>query len=112
MSKGGVDMKRFKILHCWEHPYSDHHILRAQSLASHIRNYEQTQFGKVEVKKKVSATDYASRRGLVFFMDFWYRGNETYPSGDHIDLWDKNKMCSGSPSYFEDSKEVWFWDIV
>ena len=114
LKKGGVDMTRFKLSTCSPtHPASECHFTWSESLAQHIRWSERKQFGNVEIKKNVKAEDYATRTGLVFFKDFWYRrGEKKYPTGDHIDLWDKNKMCSGNPSYFEESKEVWFWDIA
>jgi hypothetical protein len=113
LRKGGVDMKRFKIAACSLHAVSECHFTWSEGLAQHIRFNEQKQFGKVEIKKGVTAFDYSTRRGLVFFKDFWYRqGEKKYPTGDHIDLWDKDQMCSGDPSYFEESKEVWFWDLA
>jgi hypothetical protein len=55
----------------------------------------------------VSARDYATRQGLVLFRHFWGAGN----LGNHIDLWDGEGMTHGDASYFDRSREVWFWDL-
>jgi len=47
--------------------------------------------------------------GIVFFKDFWGRGNQ----GDHIDVWDGEKMPkdSGANSYFSHAKMYGFGDF-
>ncbi len=34
------------------------------------------------------------RTGIVFFKDYWRRGNQQALTGDHIDLWDGNELAS------------------
>ncbi len=37
-----------------------------------------------------------NERGIVFFKDFWRRGNETFANrtGDHIDLWNGKRLTA------------------
>ncbi|MCG8156530.1 hypothetical protein JMY81_14865 [Brenneria goodwinii] len=65
---------------------------------------------------------------MIFFKDFWRRGNESFPnrSGDHIDLWNGTRLTTklsylriqwgvsieGIASDFFDSKEIWFWKVI
>ena len=69
--------------------------------------------------------DLDGKTGIIFFKDYWQRGNESLPnrSGDHIDLWNEDEITSGgmtSRSIYEffgvvsdlnKSKEVWFWEV-
>ena len=33
------------------------------------------------------------RTGIAFFKDYWFRdGDKKYPTGDHIDLWNRNRL--------------------
>ena len=54
-----------------------------------------------------SAQYFYGRRGIVAFLNFWGSGNQ----GDHVDLWDGEKIAYGNPSYFERSQEIWFWEL-
>lgn len=65
------------------------------------------------------------RTGLIYFKDYWRRGNESFGnrSGDHIDLWNKSEIIDASMLYrsviewlglvsdLNKSKEIWFWEI-
>lgn len=91
-----------------------------------LKNSPPPGFGKAE---KISPGNFQSalkgRTGVVFFQDFWRRGNEseTHRSGDHIDLWNKSKITSSSMwwrsviEYFDivsdlnSSKAVLFWEV-
>lgn len=79
--------------------------------------------------KKVQAesfqNDLSDKTGVIFFKDYWQRGAESFESrsGDHIDLWNKNKITNGGMfmrsiyelfgvvSDLNKSKEVWFWEV-
>ncbi|MEJ2621007.1 MAG: T6SS effector amidase Tae4 family protein [Candidatus Thiodiazotropha sp.] len=83
-------------------------------------------FGKCET---ISSADFQSklndRTGVVFFKDYWLRGNESQAnrSGDHIDLWNRSRTTSSSKLWrgiieifgvFSDlnaSKSIWFWEV-
>ncbi len=108
--RSAVDLSSFKKVRCWFHDKSEEHILRAEELANWMKT-QKTQFGEVDIKKKsdnISDADYKGKTGIAFFMNFWGPGN----SGDHIDLWNKDKMAKGSPDYFSLSQEVWFWELA
>jgi hypothetical protein len=103
---GGVNMSKYKGVHCWFAGHGARHLLRGEELAAFMRRYPAV-FGQVEIKKNVNADAYHGRKGLIFCRNFWGPGNQ----GDHIDLWKLNMMRSGAPAYIERSEEVWFWQI-
>jgi hypothetical protein len=81
---------------------------------------------KIDVKnfEKVLKTE----RGIIFFKDYWRRGNENFlnRSGDHIDLWNGERLTSklsyfrinwglnieGFWSSFANAREIWFWSVI
>lgn len=82
--------------------------------------------GKVEkINPSTFQDDLDGRTGIIFFKDYWTRGNESFSnrSGDHIDLWNKNEITSssmfvrgiieffGRVSDLNESKEIWFWEV-
>jgi hypothetical protein len=102
----GVDLKAFKGARCWYQGHQ-HHVLRAQELADWLRTTPSL-LGPVEIRRKVTSSDYLGRTGLVFFKNFWGEGNQ----GDHIDLWDGDELRAGATDYFERSEQVWFWPLA
>ncbi|WP_202632390.1 T6SS effector amidase Tae4 family protein [Cronobacter malonaticus] len=66
--------------------------------------------------------------GIIFFKDYFRRGSESFNnrSGDHIDLWNGERVTSRSSylriqwglhwegylSDFFNSREIWFWKII
>jgi hypothetical protein len=67
----------------------------------------------VEVSRRINGEqktfeEYLGRSGIVAFINFWGPGNQ----GDHIDLWNGQKLAWGSDGYFELSEEIWFWPIA
>lgn len=65
------------------------------------------------------------KTGVIFFKDYWQRGNETFEnrSGDHIDLWNQTRLTGrpmwlreineffGAQSDLNKAKEIWFWEV-
>jgi len=118
-----------KLEFCWHHPKQDGHILRAEELANALHR---TRIPSVSVTQKVNqARDFAielrGKTGIIFFKDYWRRGTEAQPSGDHIDLWNGSNITDGALSYlrvqfglhwegrisdFRKSKEIWFWSVI
>jgi hypothetical protein len=134
--QNNIKLKSFKGAKCYSKcPSGDNiHAIRAQELANWIdkkpiagcpksmsgltgSNFEQ----KVEGKT-----------GIIFFQDYWHRSGEkgNNRTGDHIDLWNKNKLASIGlvltwarrtfPDFSENwldmsdlrkSKKVLFWEI-
>lgn len=100
--------------------------LRAEDLAIWLIKA----LGKPEIIKggDNAADAVMGRKGIVFFKDFWTRGEpphqERYEdrSGDHLDLWNgsrlPNKAVYGTlvatleyGHYFTQAREVWFWEL-
>lgn len=98
MKKSGVDFTTFpQKRKCWIHPGQDH-ILAAAELAdwiqkSNIPNLLTTEnITGLQWRSKV-----VSRTGIICFEDYYLRSDGS--RGDHIDLWNKNKL-TGIGSYF------------
>ena len=113
LSDAGLELRGFRGARCW-HGHAGRHLLRAQELASWLRLPLQTrQFSDARLSRArrtriaISSADYAGRSGIVFFQNFWGRGNQ----GDHIDLWDGSDVRTGATDYFSRAEEVWFWGI-
>lgn len=114
---------------CWSHTGARHVIL-AEDLAGWLAKSPPPGFGKPE---KIPPTTFqkalAGRTGMVFFKDYWQRstksGKESFEnrSGDHIDLWNKNRITEGSMAYravieflglvsdLNKSREILFWEV-
>ncbi len=105
LTAAGVSMRTLRGARCW-HGHGRKHVLRAQELASWLKT-QIAQIGRVSVQKNVTHTDFAGKKGIVFFRNFWGRGGQ----GDHIDLWDGSRVRKGKLDYFQRSQEVWFWPI-
>jgi len=101
----GISLGSFKGVYCW-HRHGKRHVLRAQELANWLARQPHL-FGPLT--KIHSVAQAKGEMGIVFFKDFGGRGNQ----GDHIDVWDGEKMPkkSGHNSYFARTKEVWFWRL-
>ncbi|MDE8601442.1 type VI secretion system amidase effector protein Tae4 [Marinomonas sp. RSW2] len=123
--KSGVSTNSAKVKKCWSHQ-GGKHILLAEEMAKWLNT---ANIGGINRVEKISPTsfqkDLDGRTGIIFFKDYWQRGNESLDnrSGDHIDLWNKNEISStgmfmrsiyeffGAVSDLNKSKEVWFWEI-
>ena len=125
LALSGVDTRVLHVRHCWFHPNSKGHILRAQELASALAKAHFTGVGKMQ---KVDPTnfqcDLRHQSGIIFFKDFWLRAGETIAgrSGDHIDLWNGSRLTDwqtwltiscwlGVRLTYPRSREIWFWPV-
>lgn len=85
--------------------------------AESLANYLYVKFGKNKTRRVFIINRNATqggaakkqlmhRKGIIFF-----RNIEGFRNGigDHIDLWDGQQTTSGE--YFNDSVEIWFWEI-
>lgn len=123
--KCGVSTAGATAKKCWSHQGMKH-ILLAEELAAWLNKSNIGGLSKVEKISPASfQKDLQDKTGIIFFKDYWRRGSESFPnrSGDHIDLWNKNKISSssmftrgileffGRVSDFSDSKEIWFWEV-
>lgn len=108
LQKANIPLSSFKGARCYPgHNHNQSHILRAEELANWLKR-QIHYFGKVDIRRNVTAAQYADKTGIALFRNF-YGGNN---QGDHIDLWNKSKMTRGHESYFALSQEVWFWEIT
>ena len=115
--------------HCWHHDKSEGHVIRAEELANGLRGYH---LGGMQKLVKKTGKDFKkelrSKKGIIFFKDYWRRGKESYRnrSGDHIDLWNGYRLTDwktwariqfnlsweGVWSDYRKSKEIWFWGVM
>ena len=123
--RSGIQVSSCPGTKCWSHSGSKH-LLLANDLAVWLAKTPPTGIGR---KEKIKAGSFqqklSGRTGIVFFKDYWTRGNESFEnrSGDHIDLWNKYKITGGSMFYrsiielfgfvsdLNKSREIWFWEI-
>jgi len=123
--KSGVDLSTYKGSKCWSHAGKKHSLL-ASDLAHWLSSNTPPNFGK---KEKILPNSFQEtlkgRKGVIYFKDYWQRGKESFSSrsGDHIDLWNENKITGGTMLYrsvielfgfvsdLNKSKEVWFWEV-
>ncbi|WP_338849930.1 type VI secretion system amidase effector protein Tae4 [Massilia sp. W12] len=111
LSNAGISLASFRGACCW-HNHGRKHFLRAEEMMLWL-NRKGSPFGAANISKRdknglqKSATDYAGKRGIVVFRNFWGSNNQ----GDHIDLWDGANMAQGNNSYFNKSQEIWFWEM-
>ena len=123
--KSGIAIQNAKGVKCWSHKGAKH-LLLAEDFANWLKKSRPPDFGATE---KIDPKDFQSlldgRTGVIFFKDYWTRGNESFKnrSGDHIDLWNKDEITGssmvmrtiyeffGMVSDLNKSKEVWFWEL-
>jgi len=106
-TRAGISTASFEGARCYPgHNHKQSHILRAEELAKWIKKTQHI-FGRVNIKKAVSSSEYRDKTGILFLLNFWGAGNQ----GDHIDLWNGSRMTRGAPEYFTAAQEVWFWEV-
>ena len=121
----GISTAGAKVAKCWSHGGTQH-ILRAEEMAKWLNTVNIGGLSQVEkVDPSSFQKELKDRTGIVFFKDYWRRGSESVNnrSGDHIDLWNKDAITSsgmfmrsiyeffGTVSDFNQSREVFFWEI-
>lgn len=68
-------------------------VLRAQELADWLNTKPFTNCPTpIQLAGKGFHKHLAARRGIVFFKDYWMREGEKSPTGDHIDLWNMDRL--------------------
>lgn len=123
--RSGVSTTSAKVKKCWGHSGMKH-ILLAEEMAIWLSKSNFSWLGKTQkINPKNFQDDLDGKTGIIFFKDYWTRGNESFPnrSGDHIDLWNEDEITSssmftrgileffGRVSDFNESKEIWFWEV-
>ncbi|MCF6253019.1 MAG: type VI secretion system amidase effector protein Tae4 [Methylococcaceae bacterium] len=124
-NQSGISLESCPAVKCWSHT-GKKHVIRAEQLAKWLSTHPPKGFGAREkIVPGKFQTQLAGRTGVIFFKDYWTRGNETFNnrSGDHIDLWNKNRITGGSMIYrsiieliglvsdLNKSRNVWFWEV-
>lgn len=103
-----IKLKTFTGTRCWNCPTPDSstqkgvHAIRAQELSDYLMTRP---FPGCPQPVVLSGENFekniTGKTGIIFFKDYWLRGSEKVPTGDHIDLWNKNELAgSGSISTF------------
>lgn len=125
LSGSGVSLSSFHGARCWNDNIK--HILRAEELAGWLRLYPFAGRGGTQsLNPGRFQQEIDGKTGIIFFKDYWRRGAETLAnrSGDHIDLWNMNRLGGawtrysrglqeffGLVSDLNASKSVLFWEV-
>jgi hypothetical protein len=127
-------------VHCWHgHDKSEGHVIRAEELANGLSKIKLSGLKPaLKVSPKSFSKELSGKKGIIFFKDYWQRTNsgnqESFRnrSGDHIDIWNGSRITDITSwarinlrfgsfglhtitdrfSDFEESKEIWFWEIT
>ncbi len=123
--KSGININQYKGNKYWSHT-GPKHILLAEDLADGLTKHHPKAFSAVQkIQPQSFQEQLKGKTGIIFFKDYWQRGRESFEnrSGDHIDLWNKDRITSsgmfirslleflGRVSDLNKSKEIWFWEI-
>ena len=75
--------------------------LRAAELAGWLNGQP---FCGMPMALRVTGVDWkekiASHTGIIYFANYWRRGGESAPTGDHIDLWNQSTLSPSLQSFF------------
>jgi len=111
LTNAGVAISSFKGAFCWN-GHGKNHPLRVEEFKLWL-NSKDAPFGKAEISKRSvegvqkSHHHYIGKEGIVVFRNFWGSGN----AGDHVDLWNGNRVAHCGTDYFERSQGIWFWEL-
>jgi hypothetical protein len=125
MIRSGIQISQSTGVKCWSHS-GNKHLIRAEEMARWLEKSPPSGFGRME---NIQPSDFqkqlVGRTGVIFFKDYWTRNQESFEnrSGDHIDLWSKNKITGGSMMYrslielfgfvsdLNKSRKILFWEV-
>ena len=108
--RSGISLDSYPGAFCW-HGHGRQHPLRVEEMKLWLNSTAAGFVGQAEISRRDAtgtqrtSADYADRTGLAVFRNFYGPGNQ----GDHVDLWNGNRLGGGNNSYFERSEEIWFW---
>jgi hypothetical protein len=113
LTLSGINLASFHGTTCW-HGHGRMHPLKVEQLKLWINSDDATFAPSYAEKSKrdgqgrqKSHHAFIGKQGIVAFLNFWGPGN----AGDHIDLWNGNRIAHGDNSYFAASQELWFWPL-
>lgn len=96
----GVLLKGYKGAKCWGCPHADSkgrgiHAIRAQELADYLQDRPFAGCPKpIQLTGGTFQAEVVGRKGIIFFKDYWRRSSVDQYTGDHIDLWNGNKLAT------------------
>lgn len=97
LERCGVSFASFRGPRCEFGPRGGGMVLRAEPLANWLRTRP---FAGCPSSESGPGKDFqqrlSGRTGIVFFKDYWRRDGEKHLTGDHIDLWNRNRL---TPSF-------------
>ena len=106
--------------------YRKKHFLLAEDFATGLKASNLPGLSAmVKINPGSFQSELDGKTGVIFFKDYWQRGKEAFAqrSGDHIDLWNKDRITSssmlirgvleffGRVSDLNKSREIWFWAV-
>lgn len=93
LEKSGVSFSSFKGQRCEFAEPKNGMALRAQELAAWLDRKPFQGCGSTLI---LAGSNFQSilkgRTGIIFFQDYWARDGEVSPTGDHIDLWNSDRL--------------------
>jgi hypothetical protein len=94
LEKSGVSFKTFPGPRCEFGPSGNGMVLRATELANWLMRRPFAGCPDAETHQgKSFDKSLSGRTGIIYFEDYWLRTAEAkFPTGDRIDLWDRNRL--------------------
>ncbi|PCE23449.1 hypothetical protein BWP39_27610 [Paraburkholderia acidicola] len=94
----GITNKSFKGEKCWFHGHPPSHVLRAKEM---VVWFQRRPFVGCPSPRIITGTGWQDsvkgKTGVIFFGSYWRRNlKEKDPSGDHIDLWNVDRLTPSS----------------
>ncbi len=100
LERSGVSFKTFQGPRCEFGPRGNGMVLRAEMLMQWLLTRP---FAGCPAAISYPGKDFQQRlqghTGIVFFKDYWRRAGEKYPTGDHIDLWNRDRLTPSFESF-------------
>lgn len=101
LQKSGVNFASFTGPRCEFGPKGNGMVLRAEGLAAWLQSQP---FPGCPAPQMLPGKGFqkflAGRTGIAFFEDYWFRAeNKKYPTGDHIDLWNRDRLTPSFESF-------------
>ncbi len=129
LERCGVSFRSFDGPRCQFGEAGNGMVLRAQELANWLTKRPFPACPKASILAgKGFERAVAAKTGIIFFKDYWLRDGERVPTGDHIDLWNMDRLTPSwqtfarftlrinrIPSIYsslENSRSVLFWAIA
>lgn len=108
----GITNRSFKGEKCWFSNHPSSHMLRAKEVDEWL---QRRPFAGCPLPQVITGTDWtrsvSGEAGIIFFGSYWRRNlNEKNPTGDHIDLWNGDRLTPSSETTLRFTfgiKKIW-----